>query len=486
MKNRLTIVVVLLITIVGLGIVFAMQSGGLQFGAEVPIVPERSTQTSSSSSAQNLYERGVEAYWDKDKSVAIDLLTQVIDIDPNFAEAYAYRGASYRVDGYMDEAYKDFETALDIDPVNAITLSMMARWYLQYNNVSEAMNLANQSIELSPEEALVYYNRSRVYQAVENYDDAQLDLDKAISLDQSITDYYQTHGWNLLQLGRISEAIESLEIALELDPNNTIAQTNLIQAYAMLEHDNSAMQVAQSKIVSDPENVAAYKLLGLIYRRQGDVENANDAFDQVVLLDPTFDIDEYNLLSDAEVALEMQNLTIELDPTNSDVYYARALYYQDLGMQDEALDDYTLAIKYNPNDQRAYLNRGNIYRRRGEYDLAIADYNSAIDVFPQFGFAYWNRGIAYGYAGDYEQAIADYHTALTFNPRDYKVYGSLGIDYANMGDYEASIDAFEQSIELNPSYGRAYYGLGYTYDLMGDAEKAQENYQKAEDLGYRQ
>lgn len=502
MKNRWTIVAVLLITVAIIWVLVVVQLGNSELGGAADIAPEiptgvvedTPTQVSESPTvtptqldtrtAIEFYEQGVEEYWGGDKSVAIGLLTQAIALDAEFADAYAYRGASYRVDGNMEQAFVEYTKALEIDPDNATALSMFSRWYLQRGDIETAMVMANQAVELSPDDGLVYYNRARIYQDKKDYVLAQVDMDKAIALDSTQSDYYQIHGLNLRHLGRITEAIDSLSIALEIDPNNTVAMHNLVNAYALLDRDDDALQIAESSILSDPENPSAYILKGIIYHHRGDLVTADDMFEQAVSLDPTFDSNYYTILSRLRLAVEIQNLVIELDSTNANAYYNRGLVYHDLNMDDKAFDDYSNTIQYNPSYHQAYLNRGNIYRRRGDYDSAIEDYNRAIEIFPQFGFAYWNRGIAYDYAGNYDQALADLEIALSMNPYDKKIYNSLGITYHHLQEYELALEAFQSAIDLDPNYGRGYSGLGYVYELMGDAEKAEEYYQKAEDLGY--
>ena len=58
-------------------------------------------------------------------------------------------------------------------------------------------------------------------------------------------------------------------------------------------------------------------------------------------------------------------------PDNADIYYSRAIGWEDLGREQEA--------KGNIADYNEYL------------DKAIADYDRAIEIDPKFSLAYENR-----------------------------------------------------------------------------------------------
>jgi tetratricopeptide (TPR) repeat protein len=150
---------------------------------------------------ENLYELGITTYWDYGtEAEAIEIFSQVIALDPNFIDAYAYRGATYRLIDEMEFAKADFDYALQRDPQNGLALSMLARWHMERGESTLALETSRQALALEPDIAVIHYNHARILTAIGDYEDGLGAYDEAIRLEKNaaaLSQYYYNRGVNI-------------------------------------------------------------------------------------------------------------------------------------------------------------------------------------------------------------------------------------------------------------------------------------------------
>ena len=125
----------------------------------------------------------------------------------------------------------------------------------------------------------------------------------------------------------------------------------------------------------------------------------------------------YDMLGNQQQAINDYNKAIELVPKRANAYYGRGIVYNKLGIYQQALNDLNKAIELDPQLDEAYFNRGITYHSLGNYQRAINDYNRAIELKPNFADAYYNRGLAYGRLKNGE-AIYDLKTAAKLGHKE--------------------------------------------------------------------
>ena len=166
----------------------------------------------------------------------------------------------------------------------------------------------------------------------------------------------------------------------------------------------------------------------------------------------------------------------------ADEAFNRGVDYSDQGDYENAIEAYDEAIRLDPQDAYAYNNRGNAYKYLGKYERAIQDFDEAIRLAPDDADAYHNRGNAYALLDQYERAIEDYDEAIRLNPKYAKAYGHRGYAYGNLGQHERAIEDLDEAIRLDPkyakAYGDAYRWRGKAYEALGNQAQADADYAK--------
>jgi len=120
--------------------------------------------------AIELFNRGGDCYQSGDLMGAIDLWSQAIDLDPNFANAYYNRGTAYNYLKRYEEAIADYIRAIDIDPNFAYAYNGRGIAYKNLKRYEEAIADHTRAIELDPNDANAYYNRGNAHKDLKRYE----------------------------------------------------------------------------------------------------------------------------------------------------------------------------------------------------------------------------------------------------------------------------------------------------------------------------
>lgn len=190
---------------------------------------------------------------------------------------------------------------------------------------------------------------------------------------------YLMKGYQLLEAGLYSQALNNLNRAIDLNPSLAMAYNNRGWAYLELRQPDKALVDLNRAIQLDPELSFAYNNRGWAYLE----------------------------LREPQKALENLNIALQFDPKMATAYGNRGWAYLQLNQPEKALDDLNHAIRYNPNLGFAYNNRGWTYYQLKQYDKAVADYTRGLQFSPRSEKLYVNRALAYQALGRSQEAKAD-------------------------------------------------------------------------------
>ena len=131
-----------------------------------------------------------------------------------------------------EEAIEDFTKVITLSPKNDSAYYNRGLAEEKLNNNVSALDDYTKAIELKPEEAIYYYNRgSLISRSGGDLEKAVTDLNTAIKLDGSDSEKYLTRAIIFCKQKNYLIALDDLNIAIKLNPENSTAKE--LRSYAI-------------------------------------------------------------------------------------------------------------------------------------------------------------------------------------------------------------------------------------------------------------
>lgn len=225
---------------------------------------------------------------------AEEMLTQAIAYDRNYALAYVMRSAIYLDKGSNRQVVADGEKALGLLPSYdrrnrfAVFFNMGTAW-LRLEDYSKALQFLDRAIEIDPENANAYMQRSLAHYKQSNYQAALKELDVAIRLNPDYYELYYRKGLILLALEQPDGALQAFTEALNYNNKYSDAYYNRGCLWWSKKEYGKALSDLSRAVELSPEDLDYRKNRGLCYYESGQRDLAINDLTEVV--DRTDDID---------------------------------------------------------------------------------------------------------------------------------------------------------------------------------------------------
>lgn len=126
--------------------------------------------------------KGYRLHRQKSYHEALAELNKALEIDPGNAEAYYWRGRTLVNLEKPDQGEEDFKAAVRLKPDYVEAWDNLGWLASKQDRVEEAIAYLTRSVELKPENAWAFYNRSRLFFSKGDVASALRDAEKACSL----------------------------------------------------------------------------------------------------------------------------------------------------------------------------------------------------------------------------------------------------------------------------------------------------------------
>ncbi len=281
--------------------------------------------------------------------------TQRLAARPQDTEALTTRGLILFELGRLDDAFRDFNSALKVND----------KMYVPWNN------------------------RGMVCMAQGKWNDALRDVDYAIKLNPKYADAYANRGLIYANLGRFPEAVADLQQAVALEPTKPLHHARLGSVLFEQGDGTAAKAAFEAAAKLNPRISEIYVGLGNIQLSQGEHELALKNAERAIELDAR-NAKAWNLagwlkfqLGDSPGAIRCYNKAVNLEPTLGIAYSNRGVALVEQGRLDEAIKDYDRALKHDPKAALTYSNRGTAWMDRGDFTKARASFETSLELAPE-------------------------------------------------------------------------------------------------------
>jgi len=300
-----------------------------------------------------------EAYWRKYEftkepgwvDLALTNSRHAIELDNELAAAHVSRGLVYKGTGQYEKAVQEFGRALAIDPVHHDAYRGLATAYEALNEFARAESTYQRAIAVKPDYWYGYLDLGFFYFYQGRRDDALAQLQAVLAREPVGMGAWNDIGGLYCYLGQRADARRAWEHSLEIAPNYP-AYSNLGALDQMEARYADAAGLYEKALAFDERNYQVWINLGSVYHLlPGHEEESKTAYERAIQMaeeerlmnprDPTLLshlADCYAMTGDSARALLLSEQVLSLAPDNILILVRMGIVCEQLGNRDKALD----------------------------------------------------------------------------------------------------------------------------------------------------
>jgi tetratricopeptide (TPR) repeat protein len=414
--------------------------------------------------AYRYYSLGLEKAQAFHNQEAITLLEKAVELDPQFAMAYARTGYTYSVawgfaekgKPYLEKAFKlserltekdklfirawyaianlDYPGAINVlreiiaaYPLETEAYDMLSRLLMGEEHADEALEVSLQGLVIDPESRDLLNRASDFYSHLGRHDEAIATCQRFVALAPDEPNAYDSLGLRYQWAGRYQEAIAQYKHALAIKPEFELAVIHLGNTYFQQGRYREALEQFQRYVEIAPSNgerARGYASISYLYLKKGELDHSAEASArQMKFPERTVEFPILVALARGDTA-PIEQLKKEL---------VAELPYGNRGIR--------------PSLRPTFYVRGNLALKDGHSAEAVEDFKEAV------------RHQAQIFSLDaYEDCLAD--------------------AYLKLGQLDEAIQEYERVLRLNPNYPLAHYHLAQAYERQGKKDLARAAYER--------
>lgn len=376
------------------------------------------------------------------------LLRNALREDPKNARALALIGKVYKLQGRLRDSYQALTAVKQLNPSDASSLEDLAGIELVAGLRDKALENARKALELDPslEQAPIL---------LAELADTRESADQTKEWLESLTPTASIHaaiGSLDLRTGKIAEASQNFERAIELDPNSAIGHAGRFQILGSQNKREEAMEAfAMAAEVAGARSGIRIRYIQYLQQSQGD-EAAKAALDET--------------LAEASDYLPAISLAAELAAKMQQTEESKKLVER--------------ALRLDPIDPTALRIKGTLLVLDEKIDEAIVQLERVLEIYPEDVKTNYQVALAYLAKRDLLKAKARLTKVVYGSPAHLEASALLSTIQVQEEDYAGAIITLERFLKANPNSLQGYLLLAEVYNRKGDNAAAVAIYNQLE------
>ena len=320
-------------------------------------------------------------------------LEQVADaalaINPQFPNAYLWRGMAEGNKKAYDKADADFREAIKLDPKNSAGYLELAQLRLLQQKIPESKTLLEQALDLNPNSSRALRFLASALMIEKQPAQAISRVQTQIAKSPQNSDMYNLLAELQLATGDPKGGLASAEKAMQINPADPTAVIDYSRAELSVGDPAQAVAKWKQWTKDHPTDVRGLTLLGTLQDSQGDRAGAMDSYKKALAIQPEQPIAANNLAflmvetgQNLDVALSLAQTARRGMPTSPSSADTLAWIYYQKGNYTSARDLLEDAIKLAPNDAAVHYHLGMTYAKLSNNADAVTHLKKAAALAP--------------------------------------------------------------------------------------------------------
>ncbi len=245
-------------------------------------------------------------------------------------------------------------------------------------------------------------------------------------------------------------------------------------------NDQAAVYYQHQLLDQGHDTPQSWNSLGLLYEQEGKLDQAREAYEKALRLNPDY-ADSHNNLGamhlkagEIDKAIDSYRIAGRLAPWSADVQNNLGHALLEKGLHAEAVRAFQRAHEMDGEAHLPLVNLGNAYLQMKRFQEAVSAYGKALRMRPESAEVHHNLGYAFLESGRLDDALESFDSALRLRPRYASARNNKGTAFLRKGRFEEAGRAFERAIQADSEFRPAYINLAMTRlrgNEIGKAEK---------------
>lgn len=417
---------------------------------------------------------------------AIPYALKAVSLAPERSLHHAVLADLYALAGDDDRAVDGYEKAISLEPENQRVRLILTTILIRKSEFPKAVMHLNWLIDQNPDLVVAHYYKGRINMETGKYAAAEESYRRALALNNRLEPALFDLGTLYQMTGKLYESVEIYDQLLEFYPDNVGVRERLIDLYTKLKQPEKAeRQLEEIKKYSRPGEPGR-QALGLIYLKQGKLDESIEELNLIVSAFPDDDKSRYYLATaytqkgETEEALDHFS---RVRPQSK--YYVNARTHMAYLL--ETQERHTEAIKIleeliatKEKKPEIYLMLASVYEAMKDYEKAMAVVKEGLDQDSRNVDLIFRLGVILDKKGDKEGCIKQMRSVLEIAPDHAEALNYIGYTYAEQGiRLDEAMRLIEKAAKLRPDSGYIVDSLGWVYYQKGQYDEAIRHLEKA-------
>jgi tetratricopeptide (TPR) repeat protein len=301
-----------------------------------------------------------------------------------------------------------------------------------------------------------------------------------------------TQAQSLIEAGKVDNAIEMLNVASKLTPNDAQVKHLLGVAYYRKGDYQHAVEHLAVAIRQTPSNSRQYReevhILGLSHFLMGHIREALPYLEQLSQWSPgsmevTYALGiSYIQTRNPDKSRETFARMFNLPVASASAYLVNAQMMVRQQFEELAEKELQRALELDPKLPQANFLLGEMAIYHANIDRGIELLQKEIAVNPAFGMAYYRLGEAYTRQLKWDEAIGPLQKSIWLNPFFSGPYIVLGKVYLKKADLPNAENMLRRAVQMDPNNFSGHHLLAQVLQQSNRADEAKREFEIAEKL----
>lgn len=214
------------------------------------------------------------------------LAHELVEIDKLAPQSWCVVGNCFSLQKEHETALKFFQRAIQLDNSFTYAYTLCGHEYVANDDLEKALKFFRYALDMDPRHYNAWYGLGMIYFRQEKYDLAEYHFKRALQINTISSVLYCYYGMISHAHSKPEQALDALQTAINIDPNNILAKFKKASVLVSLERLHEALDELLLLKDSAPKEAPIYFLMGRIYRKLNLVDKATVHYTMALDLDP--------------------------------------------------------------------------------------------------------------------------------------------------------------------------------------------------------